>query len=88
MMTAQNFEDILQVSTLVGQSATMAYISTIALQCAIPVFTGLLPQPHDHQVSKLLFILAHWHGIVKLQMHTNDTIQILQRVTRELGNEL
>ena len=35
-----------------------------------------------------MFILAHWHGLAKLRMHTDDTIQIFQRVTRELGNEL
>jgi hypothetical protein len=36
------------------------------MQDAIPVFTGLLPEPHDGQVSKLLFVLAHWHGLAKL----------------------
>ena len=87
-MAARDFEDILQVSDLVTRFLTIIYIIIISLQCAIPVFTGLLPQPQDRQVSKLLFILAHWHGLAKLRMHTDDTIQLLQRVTRELGNEL
>ena len=30
----------------------------------------------------------HWHGLAKLRMHTDDTMQIFQKVTRELGNEL
>jgi len=87
-MAARDFEDILQVGALVTRSLTIVYIPTIFLQCAIPIFTGLLPQPHDCQVSKLLFILAHWHGLAKLRMHTDDTIQLLQRVTSELGNKL
>ncbi|KIK21724.1 hypothetical protein PISMIDRAFT_77613, partial [Pisolithus microcarpus 441] len=33
------------------------------LQCAIPIFTGLLPEPHNGQIIKLLFVLAHWHGL-------------------------
>jgi len=40
------------------------------IQCAIPVFEGLLPELHNTHVLKLLFDLAHWHGLAKLQMHT------------------
>ena len=58
------------------------------MQCAIPVFAGLLPEPHNEQVLKLLFMLAHWHGLAKLRMHTDDTLCILEDVTREVGNEI
>ncbi|KIK14841.1 hypothetical protein PISMIDRAFT_79551, partial [Pisolithus microcarpus 441] len=58
------------------------------LQCAIPVFTGLLPEPHNGQIIKLLFVLAHWHGLVKLRMHTDETLNILEHVTWDLGNRL
>ncbi|KIK13775.1 hypothetical protein PISMIDRAFT_37028, partial [Pisolithus microcarpus 441] len=28
------------------------------LQCAIPIFSGLLPKLHNEQIIKLLFVLA------------------------------
>ena len=58
------------------------------MQCAIPVFDGLLPEPHNTYVLKLLFELAHWHGLAKLRMHTDATLDILSRVTASLGNSL
>lgn len=58
------------------------------MQCAIPVFDGLLPEPHNMYVLKLLFELAHWHGLAKLRMHTDATLEILSRITRSLGNTL
>ena len=56
------------------------------LQCAIPVFDGLLPEPHNTYVLKLLFDLAHWHGLAKLRMHTDSTLALLSQVTTTLGN--
>ena len=55
-------------------------------QCAIPIFDGLLSEPHNTHVLKLLFELAHWHGLAKLRMHTDATLEILSSVTRSLGN--
>ena len=55
-------------------------------QCAIPIFDGLLSEPHNMHVFKLLFELAHWHGLAKLHMHTDATLEILSSVTRSLGN--
>ncbi|KAJ6619167.1 hypothetical protein B0H10DRAFT_1794003 [Mycena sp. CBHHK59/15] len=40
------------------------------LQCAIPVFEGLLPEPHNNTVLNLLFTFAEWHVLAKLRMHT------------------
>ncbi|KAF8834352.1 hypothetical protein BDN67DRAFT_985387 [Paxillus ammoniavirescens] len=59
-----------------------------AKQCAMPVFAGLLLVQHNSQVLKLLFLLAHWHGLAKLQMHTDETLNVLEMVTCSLGNEL
>lgn len=36
----------------------------------------------------LLFELAHWHGLAKLHMHTDVTLDIASHVTRSLGNSL
>ncbi|KAL6298277.1 hypothetical protein BKA93DRAFT_710038, partial [Sparassis latifolia] len=58
------------------------------LQCAIPVFDGLLPEPHNGQVLKLLFIAEHWHSLAKLRMHTDCTLQLLDDVTVSLGDTL
>jgi len=58
------------------------------MQCAIPVFDGLLPEPHNTHVLKLLFELAHWHGLAKLLMHTDATLDLLSLATTSLGNSL
>ena len=56
------------------------------LQCAIPVFEQLLPEPHNNHVMKLLFRTAEWHGLAKLRMHTEATLARLEQVTTDLGH--
>lgn len=34
----------------------------------------------------LLFIMAHWHGLAKLRMHSDLTLDILDQRTTDLGN--
>ncbi|KAI0080905.1 hypothetical protein K474DRAFT_1576474, partial [Panus rudis PR-1116 ss-1] len=59
------------------------------LQCAIPVFESLLPDPqHDKCIAELLFTLAEWHANAKLRMHTDSTLDILRSVTHTLGSKL
>lgn len=36
----------------------------------------------------LLFDLAHWHGLAKLQMHTESTLRLLSEITVSLGKSL
>jgi hypothetical protein len=36
----------------------------------------------------LLFIFAHWHGLVKLRLHTDHTIDLLDNATTQLGDHL
>jgi hypothetical protein len=57
-------------------------------QCAIPVFDGLLPEPHNRAVMELLFVMAHWHALAKLRMHNDCTLDVMQTVTVSLGNKL
>jgi hypothetical protein len=52
------------------------------------VFDGLLDEPHNTCILKLLFDLAHWHGLAKLRMHTDTTLDILAEVTTSLGSRL
>jgi hypothetical protein len=51
------------------------------------VFDGLLPEPHNQHVLELLFIMAHWHGLAKLRMYTDTTLDILSKVTTSLGDK-
>ncbi|KAG2737310.1 hypothetical protein P692DRAFT_20883715, partial [Suillus brevipes Sb2] len=55
------------------------------LQCSIPVFEGLLPDPHNQIVMDLLFTMAHWHGLAKLRMHSDLTLDVLDLETTKLG---
>ncbi|KAG2742745.1 hypothetical protein P692DRAFT_20879278 [Suillus brevipes Sb2] len=57
------------------------------LQCSIPVFDGLLPEPHNRIVLELLFTMAHWHGLAKLRMHSDLTLEIMDEVTSTLGRQ-
>jgi hypothetical protein len=34
---------------------------------------------------EMLFLLAYWQGLAKLRLHTEDTLTILDDVTRSLG---
>jgi hypothetical protein len=54
-------------------------------QCSICVFDGLLPEPYNKQLSKLLFILAHWHALAKLRLHTDSSLELLESTTELLG---
>jgi hypothetical protein len=52
-LAAQDFEDLLQVS---DRSTLLARL--IHFKCVLPVFDGLLPEPHNWHVMALLFELA------------------------------
>ncbi|EDR01180.1 uncharacterized protein LACBIDRAFT_312455 [Laccaria bicolor S238N-H82] len=58
------------------------------LQCALPVFDGLLTGDNQTSVMRLLFICAHWHGLAKLRMHSDPTLQLLDDLTTEIGSSL
>jgi hypothetical protein len=59
----------------------------IQSQCIIPVFDGLLPEPHNTAVLQLLSLCAQWHGLAKLRMHTDHTLELLRRTTVKLGQK-
>jgi hypothetical protein len=84
-LAARDFENLLQVSVnivlVVAQSLQYR-------QCAITVFDGLLPEPHNRTITKLLFVLAHWHSMAKLRMHNDLTLAIMEEATTSLGRML
>lgn len=55
------------------------------LQCAIPVFDGLMEDGHNKIIVDLLFELATWHGFAKLRLHTKSTLSALGSSTARLG---
>ncbi|KAH6907235.1 hypothetical protein BKA70DRAFT_1428201 [Coprinopsis sp. MPI-PUGE-AT-0042] len=57
------------------------------LQCSLPVFDSLLPSPHNEIVMDLLFILCQWHGLAKLRLHHDLTLQLLDDTTAHLGSQ-
>jgi len=84
-LAARDFEDLLQVSTIKLLSLFFPLYDLMHLQCALPVFDRLLPEPHNTIVLDLLFDLAAWHGYAKLHMHTEDTLGFFDTATAVLG---
>ncbi|TEB34543.1 hypothetical protein FA13DRAFT_1753571 [Coprinellus micaceus] len=58
------------------------------LQCAIPAFDSLLPEPHNSILMKLLYICAQWHATAKLRLHHDITLQLLDYTTTWLGAQM
>ena len=52
------------------------------------MFDGLLTGDNHTSVMRLLFICAHWHGIAKLRMHSDLTLELLDNLTVEIGDSL
>lgn len=52
------------------------------------MFEGLLPPEHNEYLLTLLFHLGHWHGLAKLRMHTETTLDMMDGVTIALGQSL
>lgn len=75
-------------ATTITQFLSSSFTLIESFQCAIPVFAGLLPEPHNSEVLKLLFLLGHWHRLAKLRIHTDETLELLENVTEGLGNHL
>ena len=54
-------------------------------QCSIPAFEGLLDEPYNACLMKLLFRFAEWHAFGKLRMHTTSTLDRFEALTKEFG---
>ncbi|GJE92524.1 hypothetical protein PsYK624_086780 [Phanerochaete sordida] len=55
------------------------------LQCIIPCIEGILPPSLEVVVLDMLWELALWHGLAKLRLHTDKTLQIFEATTTRLG---
>jgi hypothetical protein len=82
-LAGHDFEDILQASWLLGYPQMLA--DFLFRQCIIPCLEGLLPEPHNSTVLDLIFLLATWHALAKLNLHTNTSLHLLDTTTTALG---
>ena len=49
------------------------------------MFEGLLPEPFNGLLLRLLYKAAEWHALAKLRLHTKSTLDLLEAVTKEFG---
>lgn len=63
-------------------------MSSLNFQDMIPAVDGLLSEPYNSMMITLLYRLAEWHALAKLRMHTEHTLQFLEKATTTLGQEL
>lgn len=57
-------------------------------QDIIPAVDGLLSKTHNAILITLLYRLAEWHALAKLRMHTEHTLECLEKSTTTIGQEL
>ncbi|KAJ3919458.1 hypothetical protein F5877DRAFT_40143, partial [Lentinula edodes] len=55
------------------------------IQCAIPVFEGLLEEADNRVLMKLLYRTAEWHALAKLRLHTDHTLDYMETRTQDWG---
>ncbi|KZV88625.1 hypothetical protein EXIGLDRAFT_751594 [Exidia glandulosa HHB12029] len=58
------------------------------LQCSIPAFENLLPEPFNTTVMNILYTFAEWHALAKLRLQTEDTLKSLEETTITLGAQM
>ena len=49
------------------------------------MFDGLLPDYCNAFILELLFVCAHWHGLAKLHLYSDNTLDIMDDVAVGLG---
>jgi hypothetical protein len=49
------------------------------------VFDGLFDGEDNDDILQLLFVFAHWHGLAKLRMHTDQMLALFDEATTLLG---
>jgi hypothetical protein len=47
-----------------------------------------LPQEYNQNLLDMLFTFGSWHGLVKLRLHTEHTLNLLDEATTALGDVL
>jgi hypothetical protein len=86
-LATQDFEDILQVFRPFIHYYLCGSLTPFIL-CAIPMFEGLFPPHHDKIVQSLLYRFAQWHVLAKLRVHSESTLDFLDRMFKVLSRQL
>src|SRR6267154_5221543 len=87
-LAARDFEHLLQVTTRFQCHMSTAWLITY-LQCALPVFEGLLHTQQDNTLLRtLLFDLAMWHAFAKLRLHMDTMLNDFRALTSTLGRSV
>lgn len=81
-LAARDFEDLLQVRR--KSNYTILFCNNNS-QCSIPAFEHLFEHEHNERLMKLLYRLAQWHALAKLRLHTEPTLEWLEKTTMEVG---
>jgi len=50
------------------------------------VFEGLLDEPYNTLLMRLLYRAAEWHALAKLRMHSETTLKLLDNCTTQFGS--
>jgi hypothetical protein len=79
-----NFEDLLQVCSNVLLSS-ISQCNGFECKCAMPCFEGLFPQSYEKTILDLLFMLATWHALAKLRLHTTSSLSFFKQCTKQFG---
>ena len=82
-LAGHDFEDILQVSAPLKSSSCNHQFKR--WQCMIPRLEGLLPEPHNTTVLDLVYLIATWHALAKMSVHTDTSLRLLDTATTALG---
>ena len=60
----------------------------IVVKYSNPAFKWLFPNQHNNIPHILFFCLAKWHALAKLQLHTDDSLILLDASLQFLGSQL
>jgi hypothetical protein len=58
------------------------------LQCTELCFKGLFPHSVDLQIQDLLFVMVCWHAFTKLQLHTDNSLDVFWGLTTAFTQQI
>ncbi|RDX43849.1 hypothetical protein OH76DRAFT_1300052, partial [Lentinus brumalis] len=95
----QRFNERYRMIPTFGRSTIRRFVNNMAdlkklaardyedsLQCSMSVFDGLPDNAQDNRIIlDMLFTYGCWHALAKLRLHTDDTLDLLDTMTVQLG---
>ncbi|KAH9010805.1 hypothetical protein EDB84DRAFT_1445518 [Lactarius hengduanensis] len=81
-VTSERIDEYLKLSMVPIHNAFLD-----VLLCA-SMFCGSFPKACEKVILDLIFLLATWHALAKLRMHTTSSLSFFESVTKALGRVL